>query len=109
MVSTLQPDSIEKRSDDITKTRFVKLWIGQHGVSRKNEIKNVHINSKNHPAVCKRVVSNSPGLLDFVIGLVNSVLKLWDGQMNFFGKFLLQKNCNESCSLKTFFSWAYPC
>ena len=47
MVSTsLWPDSIEKRSDAITKTKFAKLWIGWHGVSRKNEIKNVHINSK---------------------------------------------------------------
>ena len=79
MVSTLWPDSIEKRSDDITKTKFVKLWIGWHGVSRKNKIKNVHINSKNHSAVCKRVVSNSPGLVHFAIRLVNSVVNLCDG------------------------------
>ena len=79
MVSTLQPDSIEKRSEDITKTKFVKLWIGQHGVSRKNKIKNVHLIAKNHPAACRRVVSNTPGLVDFAIRLVNSVLKLCDG------------------------------
>ena len=79
MVSTLQPDSIEKRSDDITKTRFVKLWIGQHGVSRKSKIKNVHLIAKNHPAACRRVVSNTPGLVDFAIRLVNSVVNLCYG------------------------------
>ena len=83
MVSTPRPDSIERRSDDITKTKFVKLWVSCHGVSRKNKIKNIHLIAKNHPASCKRVVSSSPGLVDFAIGLVNSVLNLCDGQMNF--------------------------
>ena len=32
----------------------------------------------------KKVVSNSLGLVDFVIGLVNSVLNLPDGQVMFF-------------------------
>ena len=42
------------------------------------------------PKQCaKKVVSNSPRLVDFVIGLVNSVLDLPDGQVNCF----LQKNC----------------
>ena len=31
-------------------------------------------------AACKEVVSDSPGLVDFAIGLVNSVLNLPDGQ-----------------------------
>ena len=31
----------------------------------------------------KKVVSDSPGLVDFVIGLVNSVLNLPDGQVKF--------------------------
>ena len=31
----------------------------------------------------KKVVSNSRGLMDFVIGLVNSVLNLPDGQVKF--------------------------
>ena len=35
----------------------------------------------------KKVVSNSPGLVDFAIGLVNSVLNLPDGQVMFFEKF----------------------
>ena len=32
----------------------------------------------------KKVVSDSPGLVDFVIGLVNSVFNLPDGQVMFF-------------------------
>ena len=45
----------------------------------------------------KKVVSDSPGLVDFAFGLVNSVLNLSDGQLNFFGKFKLQKDGNQSC------------
>ena len=44
----------------------------------------------------KKVVSDSTGLLDFVIGLVVFVLNLPDGQLLFFGKFKLQKDCNQS-------------
>ena len=36
---------------------------------------------------------DSPGLMDFAIGLVNSVLNLPDGQAKFFAEFKLQKNC----------------
>ena len=44
--------------------------------------------------VCaEKVVSDSPGLLDFAIGLVNSVLNLPDEQVNYFEEFNLQKNC----------------
>ena len=32
----------------------------------------------------KKVVSDSPGLVDFAIGLVNSVLNLPDGQVKIF-------------------------
>ena len=35
----------------------------------------------------KKVVSNSPGLVDFAIGLVNSVVNLPDGQVRFFEQF----------------------
>ena len=41
----------------------------------------------------KKVVSNSPGLVDFAIGPVNSVLNLPDGQVEYFEEFNLQKNC----------------
>ena len=35
----------------------------------------------------KKGVSNSPGLVDFAIGLVNSVFDLPDGQVMFFEEF----------------------
>ena len=41
----------------------------------------------------KKVVSDSPGLVDFDIGLVNSVLNLPIRQVKFFEEFKLQKNC----------------
>ena len=41
----------------------------------------------------KKVVSDSPGLVDFAIELVNSVLNLPDGQVTFFEEFKLQKKC----------------
>ena len=46
-----------------------------------------------HPV--KKVVSDSPGLVDFAIGLVNSVLK-----MKFFGEFKLRKNCKSILLIK---------
>ena len=46
-----------------------------------------------------------PGLVDFAIGLVNLVLNLPKGQVTFYGKFKLQKNCNQCCSSKKF--WGY--
>ena len=48
----------------------------------------------------KKVMSNSPGLVDFAFGLVNSVLNLSGWQANFLGKFKLQKDGNQSCSSK---------
>ena len=41
----------------------------------------------------KKVVSDSPGLVEFAIGLVNSVLNLPNGQVKFFEEFKLHKNC----------------
>ena len=35
----------------------------------------------------KKVVSDSPGLVDFAIGLVNSFVNLPDGQVRFFEQF----------------------
>ena len=35
----------------------------------------------------KKVVSDSPGLVDFAIGLVNSVFNLPNGQVRFFEEF----------------------
>ena len=44
----------------------------------------------------KKVVSDSPGLVDFAIGLVNSVLNLPDGQVNYFEEINSQKNSVKS-------------
>ena len=46
----------------------------------------------------KKVVSDSLGLVDFAIGLVNSVPNFPDGRVIFLWEFKLQKNCNQSCS-----------
>jgi len=49
----------------------------------------------------KKVVSDSPGLVDFAIGLVNSVINLSDGQVKFFEEFKLQKNCEINLLIET--------
>ena len=49
---------------------------------------------KNKGKQCaKKVASDSPGLVDFAIRLVNSVLNLPDGQVKYVEEFSLQKNC----------------
>ena len=59
-----------------------------------------------HLQRAKKVVSDSPGLVDFAIWLVNSVINLPDGRMNFFEEFKLQKNITVKsiCSSKRFWS-----
>ena len=47
-------------------------------------------------------MSDSPGLVDFAIGLVNSVIRLPDGQVKLFEEFKLQKNCEINLLVKTF-------
>ena len=49
----------------------------------------------------KKVVSDSSGLVDFAIGLVNSVINLPDGQVKFFEQFKLQKNLEINLLIKT--------
>ena len=48
------------------------------------------------------MVSGSLGLVDFAIGLVNSVINLRDGQVKFVEEFKLQKNCEINLLIKTF-------
>ena len=50
----------------------------------------------------KKVVSDSLGLVDFAIGLVNSVPNLPDRQVKFFEEFRLQKNWEINLLVKTF-------
>ena len=47
-------------------------------------------------------MSDSLKLLDFAIGLVNSVINLPDRQVNFFEEFKLQKDCEINMLIKTF-------
>ena len=54
----------------------------------------------------KKVVCDSPGLVDFAIGLVNSVINLPDRQVKFFEEFKLQKNCEINVLIKTFLGLA---
>ena len=46
-------------------------------------------------------MSHSLGLVDFAIGLVNSVLNLPEGQVKFFEESKLQKNCEINLLIKT--------
>ena len=50
----------------------------------------------------KKAGSDSPGLVDFAIRLVNSVINLSIGQVKFFEEFKLQKNCEINLLVKTF-------
>ena len=51
----------------------------------------------------KKVVSDSPGLVDFAIGLVNiSVINLPDGQVKCFEEFKLRKNYEIILLIQTF-------
>ena len=45
----------------------------------------------------KKVVSDSPGLVDFAIGLVNSVLNLPDGQAKIFQRIKITKVLQDKC------------
>ena len=47
-------------------------------------------------------MSDSPGLVDYAIRLVNSVLNLPDGQVRFVEEFKLQNNCEINLLIKTF-------
>ena len=50
----------------------------------------------------KKVVSNSPGLVDFAIGLVNSVSNLPDGQVMFYEEFNNRRTVKSILLVKKF-------
>ena len=52
--------------------------------------------------LAKKVVSDSPRLVGFAIGLVNSVINLSDGQVEFFEESKSQRNCEINLLIKTF-------
>ena len=47
-------------------------------------------------------MSDSPGLVGFAIGLVNSVINLSDGQVEFFEESKSQRDCEINLLIKTF-------
>ena len=51
----------------------------------------------------KKVVSDSPGLVDFAIGLVNSVINLPKGQKNLLRNSNYRRTVKSICSSKRFF------
>ena len=51
---------------------------------------------KNKKKGAKKFVTNRPGQVDFAVRLVVFVLNLPNGQVLFFWKFKLQKDCNQS-------------
>ena len=62
-----------------------------------------HIENSVSDQRAKKVVSGSPGLVDFAIGLGNFVLTLPYGQVKFFVAFKLQKNCKINSAHQTVF------
>ena len=70
-------------------------------ISYRLQINNANRNV-NSVQRAKKVVSDSPGLVDFAIGQVNSVINLPDWQVMFFEEFHLQKNCDINLLIKTF-------
>ena len=66
---------------------YVWVWWGR-----------VHVPTMQTPAQrAKKVVSDSPVLVDFAIGIVIIVLNLPDGQVLFFGEIQITEECNQSC------------
>ena len=82
-------------------TFFRKLW--ELVSNRKDDVlRLLGTLAKHYYQRAKKVVSDSPGLVEFAIGLVIFVLNLPDGQVLFFlRKFKLQKDCNQSCWSKS--------
>ena len=56
----------------------------------------------------KKVVSDSPGLVDFAIELVNFELNLPDGQVKIFEEFKLKKNCEINSAHQNVFRTRLP-
>ena len=69
------------------KTHVPKTFLSPAlGSTRKKKLGRVTF-SKDFWQRAKKVVSDSPGLVDFAIGLVNSVFNLPHGQVMFFEEF----------------------
>ena len=85
-----------ENSSSVGKLTAVSLETSRWGSVLQSEATfnfNVRERRAKKVTVCLSTVSDSPGLVDFAIELVNSVLNLPDGQVTFFEEFKLQKKC----------------
>ena len=85
-----------ENSSSVGKLTAVSLETSRWGSVLQSEATfnfNVRERRAKKVTVCLSTVSDSPGLVDFAIELVNSVLNLPDGQVTFFEEFKLQNKC----------------
>ena len=78
----------QDKTYDITGTK--QVWVSQPstGLDKRQATLQLCIRAGGEQNQCaKKVVSDSRGLADFAIGLVNSVFNLPDGQVMFFEEF----------------------
>ena len=68
------------------------IWLGKWSTN-KNQAITIRMGNQG----AKKVVSDSPGLVDFAIGLVNSVLNLPDGQAKIFRRIKITKVLLDKC------------
>ena len=61
--------------------------MSQHLLIQGSQVRGPEDSLLQYPLAEKKVVSDSPGLVDFAMGLVNSVFNLPDGQVMFFEEF----------------------
>ena len=73
-------------------------------VNLKTDYKNLYYSKLKLHQRAKKVACDNPGLVDFAIGLVNSVLNLPNGQVKFFVKFQKKKkNCEINSAHQNIF------
>lgn len=75
----------------VEKLKYMKLDLRQQKVKDKSQLPALNKQCE------KKVVSNSPGLVDFAIRLVNYVRDLPGRKVKLSGEFKLQENRNQSC------------
>ena len=90
------------RSDSVSGIHRKFMFLVKKKETRLTSITYFDVKDSSHYSVCKESRVRLSGLVDFAIVLVNPFLDLPQGQVKFFWKFKLQKNCNQCCSSKIF-------
>ena len=75
MINYIVGDGLASRS---------RVVVAEEELLALKRIKSMVVEEQSLTQSAKKVVSDSPGLVDFAIGLVNSVFNLPDGQVMFF-------------------------